>query len=881
MPSKAHLWHALPAAACAEALEANLEKGLSPEQAAHRLVTCGPNEIRGRRRRGPLVMLVSQFGDFMILVLIAAAVISGVIGEPADTVAIIVIVVLNAVIGFVQEYRAERAIAALRKMTPASATVRRNAHESSVPATDVVPGDLLLLEAGNVVPADVRLVEVAQLRVDESALTGESFPVDKVAEVLPDAEAQLPERRNMAYKGTLVVNGRALALVAATGMQTELGRIAALLSAEEAAKTPLQKRLTRFGRQISLAVLAICAIIFAAGVLRGEPTLLMFLTAVSLAVAAIPEALPAVVTITLALGARLMVRRHALARRLAAVETLGSVTYICSDKTGTLTENRMRGDRFYCNGVQRSLLPVEEHSAWQRLALAMVLNNDVHVGSDSERIGDPTELALYEAVEASGLDPESVRRRHPRVAEVPFDPSRKRMLTVHEEQGGGLQAFVKGAPEVVLPLCTGAGAMEFQRDAVLEQAQAMAADGLRVLAFAGKPLTSRPEDLTAVECGLQFLGLVALHDPPRAEAHAAVTEARSAGITVVMITGDHAATARAIAHRLGILDHKDRVLTGTQLAHLSLLEFEKKVGEIRVYARVSPEQKIKIVRALQERGEFVAMTGDGVNDAPALKRADIGVAMGKGGTDVAREAADLVLLDDNFATIVVAVREGRRIYDNIRRFVKYALTTNSSELWTLLLAPFLGLPIPLLPIHILWINLVSDGLPGLALSAEREEQNVMRRPPRPPQESLFAGGLGYHVVWVGLLMAGIAILTQAWSYHSGGAHWQSMTFTVLTLSQMGHVLAIRSERDSLFTQGPLSNLPLLGAVLLTLVLQMAVLYVPWLNPIFKTEPLSAAELLLCLALSSIVFFAVEMEKAVRRRGSGSSANSTHRLLPPY
>jgi Ca2+-transporting ATPase len=574
--------------------------------------------------------------------------------------------------------------------------------------------------------------------------------------------------------------------------------------------------------------------------------------------------LPAVVTIALALGARLMVKRKALVRHLPAVETLGSVTFICSDKTGTLTENRMQAERFFAAGIEDQAPPTTA------LARALALNSDVRTSAadgalNSEFLGDPTEVALYRAAQQAGLDPAAQQCECPRIAELPFDSERKRMLTLHRMPDGTALAILKGAPEAVLPLCTTADRMPFEREALLQCADAMATDGLRVLAFAERRLERAPAAPEDSEHDMTFLGLVGLMDPPRPEVYAAVAEAQQAGITPVMITGDHPATARAVARRLGIVADDGRVLTGAELAQLPLALFEKEVEAVRVYARVTPEQKIKIVRALQDRGEFVAVTGDGVNDAPALKRADIGVAMGRGGTDVAREAADLVLLDDNFATIVRAVREGRRIYDNIRKFVKYTMTSNSGEVWTLFLAPFLGLPIPLLPIHILWINLVTDGLPGLALTAEPQERGIMRRPPRPPQENLFARGLGFHVIWVGLLMGGISILAQAGSYHAGNANWQSMVFTVLTLSQMGHVLAIRSERDSLFSQGLLSNRPLLGAVLLTFALQMAVLYVPWLNPIFRTAPLSVLELGFCLLLSSVVFFAVEIEKAVLRR----------------
>ncbi|MEZ5591741.1 MAG: cation-translocating P-type ATPase [Gammaproteobacteria bacterium] len=880
-------------AALAQQLQVDVSQGLTDTAVAHRLQTYGPNEIPAGQQRPWWRMLASQFTDFMILVLLAAALVSGIVGEPEDAIAIVLIVLLNAIIGTVQEYRAERAMAALRQLAAPQARVLRGGVVHIIAARELVPGDIVQLEAGNIVPADIRLLDTAQLQIDEAALTGESLAVAKHTEPLSEVDLPLGDRRNMAYKGTQVSVGRGTGMVVATGLATELGNIAQLLAQESTGSTPLQQRLARLGRQLAIAVLVICAVLFVVGLLRGEPPVLMFLTAVSLAVAAIPEALPAVVTVALALGAARMSRCHSLIRRLPAVETLGSVTVICSDKTGTLTENRMRAEAFVVDGEQQAHLPEfspefdpaadagsdPARQPWLLLTQALALSNDVIVQEAEpgqvQVLGDPTEVALYQAARDAGCDKTDLSRVLPRVAELPFDSVRKRMSTLHDRKESVL-AFTKGAPEQVLAVCTthltAAGPLPLEPAAVLHQAEQLARSGYRVLALAYRsvPQVSGPAALAElainIEQDLTLLGLVALIDPPRAEAPAAVAACLTAGIRPVMITGDHPGTALAIAQRLGIAHADDTVVTGRDLERLAASESAARMTSAQVYARVSPEQKIQIVQALQSQGDFVAMTGDGVNDAPALKRADIGVAMGQRGTEVAREAADMVLLDDNFATIVAAVREGRRIFDNIRKFVKYTLTSNAGEIWTLALAPLLGLPIPLLPIHILWINLVTDGLPGLALAAEPAERNVMQRPPRPPQESIFAHGVWQHVIWCGLLIGGLSLGAQAWAYGAGMAHWQTMVFTVLTLAQLVHVLAIRSERESILTLGLLSNRPLLGAVLLTVMLQLAVIYLPVLNPIFNTAPLSLAELAICFALASLVLLAVEVEKALIRRG---------------
>jgi P-type Ca2+ transporter type 2C len=860
-------WHTLDHATVVRELGSHATQGLSQAEATSRLAAHGKNVLETRRERRWPAMLAAQFTDFMILVLLGAALIAGLLGEAGDAIVILVIVVLNAIIGFVQELRAERAMAALRRLAPHNARVIRDGAAQVVEAPQLVPGDVVWLEAGDVVPADVRLIEVARLQTEEAALTGESLPVEKGTEPIEDRDAPLGDRSAMVYKGTLITHGRGRGVVVATGMRTELGRIATLLTTSEG-QTPLQRRLAHFGYRLALAVLAVCALLFVVGWLHGEPIVTMFLTAVSLAVAAIPESLPAVVTIALALGAARMVRKSALIRRLPAVETLGSVTFICADKTGTLTENRMRLETAFAAGMTNRGLPRVDATPWRELGMAMALCNDARRDGDGRMLGEPTEAALLAAIPGEALA--AWTSSYARVAEVPFDSHRARMSTLHRD-GGGALLLVKGAPESVLPRCTleltpgGPGPLTGEAERAV---QSLATEGQRVLAFAMKPLTAVPGSLDpeTLEQGLILVGLAGLIDPPRAGVAEAVAACRTAGITPVMITGDHAATARAVATRLGIIEPNDRVLTGPELARLSDAELATVVSSLRVYARTSPEQKIRIVDALQARGELVAMTGDGVNDAPALKRADIGVAMGRIGTDVAREAAAMVLLDDDFATIVAAVREGRRIFDNIRKFVRFVMGGNCGELCTLFVATLIGLPVPLLPMHILWVNLVTDGLPGLALAAERAEPNVMQRPPRPPRESIFARGLWQHIVWVGLLIGALCIGTQTWAIAHGHEHWQSMVFTVLTLSQMAQVLAVRSERQSLLSLGIFSNLPLLSAVLLTFGLQLMLLYVPLFQAIFHTAPLSLAELAACVLLSATVLVAVELEKGLTRRG---------------
>ena len=863
-PTTPTAWHALDVGTVSDKLSVDPAVGLAPDEIERRRVTFGRNELSVDRPFRPVVAFANQFRDVMIMILIAAAIISGVVGDARDTIAILVIVMLNAIVGFVQQYRAERALQTLRSMVTPQACVRRGGQVANVAADALVPGDVVLLEAGAGAPADLRLIETNQLSTDESMLTGESTTVEKQVDALTDADLPAADRANVVFKGSLVTRGRGVGVVIATGAETELGRIASLLRGAEVSKTPLQKRLARFGRRLAFIVLLICAVIFTAGLLQGEAIGLMFLTAVSLAVAAIPEALPAVVIVSLALGARKMSRAQALVRRLPAVETLGSVTYVCSDKTGTLTENRMRVDFLQVGEDRHDAIgePLVESMPW--LAPALALSNDVEIDSDGSLGGDPTEVAIYEFARDNGFDKEALKHDHPRRREIPFDSESRSMTTVHDTPQGPV-AFLKGAPEAVVERCTGqqSSARGDGLAGIPAAAEALAGEGFRVLGVAAKRLNALDEDL---ETGFEWCALIALFDPPRDGVVEAVQTCRAASIVPVMVTGDHPSTALAIARQVGIADEGDDVITGADLGAMDDEALAARVAGIRVYARVDPEQKIRIVEALQARGEFVAMTGDGVNDAPALKRADIGVAMGQKGTDVARESADMVLLDDNFGTIVAAVREGRRIFDNILKFIKYTMTSNSGEIWTMFMAPLLGLPIPLLPIHILWINLVTDGLPGLALTAEAAERDLMQRAPRSPEQSVFSNGMWQHILWVGLLIGGLSIAGQAWAIERGSDNWQTIVFTVLTFSQLLHVLAIRSDQQSLFAQGLLTNRPLIGAVLLTVLLHAAVIFLPPLQAVFNTAPLSLPELGLCIALPVFVLLGVEAEKALVRRG---------------
>ena len=908
-------WHTFEVADVLHQLGTHPTRGLDDATVAERQTASGPNELVAQGVKSPWRILQEQLTATMVVILIVAAVASALLGDYSDTAAILAIIVLNALLGFSQEYRAERAMAALQRLTVPTVTVRRNGGIREVAARDLVPGDIVLLEAGERVPADGRVLQSANLRTQEAALTGESAPVDKIAGPLPAADLPLGDRCNMVYLGTTVSYGRGQVAVTATGMQTELGAIATMIQTVGQGPTPLQRRLDQLGRVLAAVALAIVAVIFVVGLLRGEELKLMFLTAVSMAVAAVPEGMPAVVTIALALGAQRMLKRRALIRKLAAVETLGSVTVICADKTGTLTQNRMTvavldtaGQRLDLAGEHLLSTPVhhldQRHLPAPQSTLTLLLAggalcNDALIeeagnGSSGDSIlGDPTEGALLVAAALQGLRKVDLERTFPRLAEVPFDSERKRMTTVHAcpavpaaipcslaplwsagigAGGAPAIAFSKGAVDSLLERCSAVWVHERAepisaawRERIMSANDRLAQEGMRVLGVAFRPVhtladTESPESL---ERNLTFVGMVGMIDPARPEVRAAVQTCQAAGIRPIMITGDHPLTARAIASAMGIAADS-RILTGQELDRLSAEELERLVDEVSVYARVSPEHKLNIVRALRNRGQIVAMTGDGVNDAPALKQADIGVAMGVSGTDVAQEAADMVLQDDNFATIVAAVEEGRVIYDNIRKVLKYLLTTNVGELWVMLLAPLLGMPLPLLPLQILWMNLVTDGLPALALSVEPAERDTMRRSPRPPAERLFAHGMGRYVAWWGLAMGLIALGAGYISWRAGNPGWQTIVFSTLVFAQMTQALAVRSERDSLFRIGFWSNKALLGAIALTLALQLAVVYVPALQRLFTTMGLSPGDLALSLILSTLVFWGVELEKWLAR-----------------
>jgi Ca2+-transporting ATPase len=899
-------WYSLDSQEAFDRLDSTAA-GLSTDEAERRLERFGPNRLEERRGRPKWRILLDQFTGFLILVLIAAALISLAIGDVLDTIVILAIVILNGVFGYFQEYKAEEAMAALKQMAVPLVRLRRDEQVVELPAGDIVPGDVMILETGNVIAADGRLLTAANLRVDESPLTGESEPVEKDADAVYQSERALGDRRNMLFMGTTVTMGRAEVLVTETGMDTELGHIASMIQAVTDEQTPLQKRLDHLGKVLAGFAFVLVAVMFVFGMIRGESFETMLLTSVSLAVAAIPEAMPAVVTIALSLGAQRMLKRNALIRRLPAVETLGSVGIICSDKTGTLTENRMTvvvldvaDDVVQLDPVDHGAFTMDEPLP-PTIALALLtgaLDNDAVLVSDDEGIrsvGDPTEGALIVSAARFGLEKPDLERAMPRVAEAPFDSARKRMTTVNrmpssvDEVPIGLRdlweaqpdrplpsyvGFTKGAVDRLLEISTAVwidGRVvpidEAFEERILASEAALANRGMRVLGAAIRPWEQVPEKPTDrdLENDLVFVGMFGLIDPPRAEVTRAVEKCRDAGITPVMITGDHPLTARHIAQQIGITDN-DLFLIGSDLNALNEDQLVEATEQVSVFARVSPEHKLELISAYQDRGELVAMTGDGVNDAPALKKADIGVAMGITGTDVSKQAADIVLLDDNFATIVAAVEEGRVIYDNIRKFIKYLLTCNTSEIAVMIIGPFLGMPLPLLPLQILWMNLVTDGMPALALGVESAEEDVMARPPRSATETIFGGGVVGYIVGFGALLAtlSLAVGFSLWKDSPDGP-WQTVLFSTLIFAQLALALEVRSEKRSLFSIGLFSNRAMVGAVTIGIALQLALIYVPFLQRLFDTVALSATDLAIAFAAALVVIAAVEIQKLIARR----------------
>ncbi len=881
------------------ALETDLELGLSNAEAAERLERYGPNRLVQKKRKGLFAMFLDQMKNVLIFILIGAAAISVILGEISDAVIIGIVVVLNAVVGVIQEAKAEKAMEALRKLSAPRTVVRREGRNVEIASAEVVPGDIVLIDAGRFIPCDVRLVETANLRVEESALTGESVPAEKDARVLFGKEKPpLGDQRNMAFMSTVATFGRGVGAATATGMDTEIGKIAALIDAEEEGQTPLQRKLGRLGKTLGTLIIVLCVVIFAVSLLElyvktgsvdRDRLLELFLTAVSLAVAAIPEGLAAVVTIVLALGVQRLSGEDAIVRRLPAVETLGSVSVICSDKTGTLTQNRMTVTRFFLPGGKAAEPVDRADREGMELLTAMVLCNDAAL-SESGPTGDPTEVALLEAGARAGLTREELERSHRRVQELPFDSDRK-MMSVVSEWEGGWRIFTKGALDSLLPRCTGRETSEGivplddeTRKRIPDVAASLSGQALRVLAAAYRDAPVPPEDRGApgeipaaeIEKDLVFLGLVGMMDPPRLEVRDSIALCRQAGITPVMITGDHRETAFAIARELGIARFPDEAISGTELDGLSDGELAEKAGSLRVYARVSPEHKVRIVRAIRSSGNIVSMTGDGVNDAPSLKAADIGVAMGITGTDVAKGASDMILTDDNFRTIVSAVREGRNIYENIRKAVHFLLSCNAGELLAIFSAILLGWETPLLPIHILWVNLITDTLPALSLGMDPGSPDIMKRKPRDPSESLFSRG-GIAIILNGILIGGLTLFAYRWGlsvYEGSLVHARTLAFAVLSISQLFHAFDLRNGEKSLAAIGPLGNRYLLGALFAGIALQAAVIAVPSLSRVFKVFSLSGRDWLLVAGLAVVPIIANETGKfigRVRRRSAGPPA----------
>lgn len=875
------IWHSNTAEAVIRELRTDPEKGLTADEVRQRLEEYGENRLNEKKPATFLQRFVRQMKDTMVLILLLAAAVSLAVclynhfvsNEPADwidPVVIVAIVVLNAVLGVVQESRAEAALQALKNLSAPNARVRRDGQVTVVPAAELVPGDILELEAGDLVPADSRLIETYSLKCNESALTGESLPADKFAGDLYEDITPLADRTNMVYAGCGVTNGRAVAVVAATGMQSEMGHIASMLEGEKETATPLQQQMAQLGKYLGLLALAICAVIFVIGLIFRLGVLNMFMTAVSLAVAAIPEGLPTIVTIVLALGVQRMVQKHAIIRRLPAVETLGSASVICSDKTGTLTQNRMTLRRLF---VSHRMVPLDgsapEGAAERLLELAAMCTDAVLQtdGDTVKAIGDPTETAILSYLHGVGIEKSDLLLDMPLLGEIPFDSERKRMTTVHQADGQGL-IIVKGAPEMVFGCCTG-GHVEEAETANTE----MGGDALRVLAVAFKivdevPTAYVPEEL---ESGLTLAGLIGMIDPPREEVRAAIADCDAAGIRTVMITGDNVVTASAIARELDILHDGELAVSGQELAAMSEEELDACITRCRVYARVTPADKIRIVKSWKKRGDVVAMTGDGINDAPALKAADIGCAMGITGTDVAKNAADITLTDDNFATIVAAVREGRGIYDNIRKSVHFLLSCNLGEILTVFLSLLLWRETPLKPIQLLWLNLITDSLPALALGMEPPEADIMRRAPRRREESLLAGGVAIECLWQGGMFAVLTLV----AYFLGSRVWgsvalgETMAFAALAIGQLVHALNMRSSH-SLFRIGFHTNRYMVGAFFGSLTLLLAVTVIPGVQTVFSLAPMSGAAWGAVAALAAAPLVIVEIYKLIVHliRGKG-------------
>ncbi|MBX5435920.1 MAG: calcium-translocating P-type ATPase, SERCA-type [Alicyclobacillaceae bacterium] len=890
-------WHSLAAKDCLALLESS-PQGLSEDEVAERRRRYGPNQLVEGRKVSLLTVFLNQFRDFMIVVLIVATLISGLLGEYTDAITIIAIIILNGVLGFVQEVRAERSLAALKELTAPVARVRRVGVVQTVPARELVPGDVILLEGGDRVPADGRILHASGLDVEESALTGESVPVTKQAGAYVDPVSNLGDRVNMVYMGTLVTRGKAEVLVTATGMNTEMGKIAGMMQESEETLTPLQKRLDQLGKVLVWLALGITLLVVVTGVLHGQPLYHMFLAGVSLAVAAIPEGLPAIVTIALALGVQRMIKRNAIVRKLPSVETLGCATVICSDKTGTLTQNRMTVQRVWADGewfrvsgsgydpVGEFVLGDQPIQPLRRPALKAVVEigalcNNAQLtavpaeegGERWQAQGDPTEAALLVMAKKAGFEQEAAGFE--RIDEIPFDSERK-LMSVVVRRGSDVLLLVKGAPDVLLGRCTRilTGGREEPlssglKKRVLAANEEMASHALRNLAFAYRRLKSAEAVKVErdTETDLVFAGMVGMMDPPREEVYEAIRKCHRAGVRTVMITGDHHQTAIAIARQLNILREGGRTLTGQELDAMSDEELARVTGQAAVYARVTPEHKLRIVRALQSQGEIVAMTGDGVNDAPAIKQADIGIAMGQAGTDVAKEASALVLADDNFATIVAAVEEGRGIYDNIKKFIRYLLASNVGEIITMFVAMLAGLPLPLLPIQILWINLVTDGLPAIALGVDPAEKDIMDRPPRRVDEGIFARGLGVKILSRGILIGVItlAVFVLSLRLNPGDlARAQTMAYATLTMTQFILVFDCRSVEGGILKRNPLENRWLLLAVLSSVALFLLTLYVPGIAKVFRTVPLGVREWVVVLVAAALPTFTLSVRRAGRK-----------------